>query len=98
MIMPALALGALAGGIPGGGQAMTTIKGVKKFKETGDPRYLIWGKAAIESGNVDEAMVQRFLRPKKGSDDRDVAQKWYDKLSPEDKSAFKKELAKADRG
>ena len=95
MIMPSIELGALASGIPGGGQAMTTIKGVKNFKETGDPRYLIWGKNAIESGDVESAMVQRFLRPKKGSDDRSVAQKWYNGLSEDQKSEFKKKLAKA---
>jgi len=83
-------VGMKAGGVPYS-QARRTVKGAKTAYETGDPRYLVWSKRALEDVSVGSAMRKRLTKPRDWSD-RLRLKKWYDSLSAEQQAEFRKEI------
>jgi hypothetical protein len=47
-------------GVPGTGAGATAVKGIEKFKETGDIRYLLWSEYTLNPVKVDEDAAEKL--------------------------------------
>jgi hypothetical protein len=86
----ALEIGAKTAGIPYA-QIRRGVKGWDKFKETRDPRYLVWSEGALSPVDVKSAMIRRIVSSVPTTEDSEAFAKWWKQANPEERAEVKRE-------